>query len=268
MLASVSSWSYRDLFADGTFDLLSFLDEVKRLGADGFEIFPRHLNADDVPGHLAQVTAKADDLGLSIASLITGNNFAMAAAADRAAQVEQMKDWIRYAADAGIARLNTFTGYHNAGTDPELENWRVVDGYREVAPLAEERGVLLCVENHSTVCPGADGLMAMIRAADSDAMRTNPDFTNFVPEFYNRSERSLEAMYRETARVAPLAANAHLKVRDFTEEGDACHVDVARLLKILTDVGYDAHIVLEYYGRGGDPRESCEKGIALLKRLF
>jgi len=127
MKASISSWSYRVVFDRGEIDLLGFVDEVKRQGADGLEIFPRHVRADDWAGHLKEAAAKAKELGLEISSAIAGNDFARPTAADRAEQVEDMKEWIVAAAGAGIARLNTFTGYHVDGADPRMEVWRVID---------------------------------------------------------------------------------------------------------------------------------------------
>ncbi|KPK59384.1 MAG: hypothetical protein AMK73_08655 [Planctomycetes bacterium SM23_32] len=267
MDVSVSSWSYRSWFDEGRCDLLSFLDEVKGLGADGFEVFPQHVDQDDPGGHLKEVAAKAGDMSLSIASVIAGNDFARPLASDRAEQVERMKEWITHSAEAGIHRMNAFTGYHTSGEDPLMEACRVVDGYREVAPVAEARSVLLCLENHSSVCPDADGLLWLIRAVGSDALRTNPDPTNFVPDYQVRSSRSREMIYSETQKVAPLMANCHLKIADFTESGDHAHVDVPRLLDILRSVGYDDHIVLEYSGRD-DPAEPCRQGVALLRKLL
>jgi len=267
MLVSISSWSYRKWFNDGKCDLLSFLDEVKRQGADGFEIFPRHVDQDDPGGHLKRVAAKARELGLEISAVIAGNDFARPLASERAEQVERMKDWIVYTAEAGVRRMNTFTGYHTSGEDPFMEACRVIDAYREVAPVAEEHGVLLCVENHSSVCADADSLLRIIHAVDSPALRTNPDPTNFVPEFRVRSERAREQIYSETDKFARLMSNAHLKIGEFTEDGDHAHADVRRLLDIFRSVGYDDHVVLELYLQD-DPVEPVAKGIALLRRLL
>lgn len=266
MKASISSWSYRALLDSGEMDLLGFVDEVKRQGADGFEIFPQHVDADDRAAHLKETAAKAARLGLEISAMIAGNDFARAAAAERAEQVEAMKRWIEASADAGIQRVNCFTGYHAAGQEPMLETWRVIDAYREVCPLAERRGVLLCIENHSSVHPDADGLLQILRAVGSDNLRTNPDPTNFVPEFTVRSERAREGIYTETAKIAPLAANAHLKVGEFTADGEQAFVDTGRLLKILRDAGYDGHVVLEVYGDAANAAEICAKGLALLRK--
>jgi sugar phosphate isomerase/epimerase len=267
MLVSVSSWSYRKLFDEKKMDILAFVDEAKRLGADGLEVFPSYLSQEDIGGHLKQVARKAETLGLSIASLIVGNDFARPTAVERAEQVERTKQWIAYAAEAGVHRLNTFTGYHTPGADPFMEACRVVDAYREVMPVADKHDAVLCIENHSTVCTDADGILSIIAAVGSSRLRTNPDFTNFVPEFRARSKRSLEAIYRETEKIARLAANAHLKVGEFTETGDDPYVDVPRLLDILRKAGYDGHIVLEYYG-ADDPAAACAKGVALLRRLL
>ncbi len=267
MLVSISSWSYRAWFDSGACDMFSFLDEVQRLGADGFEIFPRHVCADDPAGCLKKIAAAARQKKLAIASLIAGNDFARPAAAERAQQVAHMQQCIVNAAGAGITRLNTFTGYHTDGQDPWMELCRVIDAYREVMPLAEQHGLLLCIENHSSVCTDADSILHIIKAVGSTHLRTNPDFTNFVPEFSRRSSRALDRIYTETAKFAPLAANAHLKVNEFDAQGNHAHVDVARLVGMLRDVNYDGHIVLEMYGEG-DPADVCARGVALLRKVL
>lgn len=248
-------------------DLLGFLDEAKRQGADGFEIFPKYVDPTKPAAHLKAVMEKACDLGLEVASLVAGNDFARPSASERAEQVERMKRWIEAAAEAGIPRLNVFTGYHQPGQDPTMECMRVIDAFCEVAPLAEDKGMLLCLENHSSVHPDADGLLAIIRAVGNPCMRTNPDPTNFCRGFTMLDERSREVIYQETEKVAPLMANAHLKVNTFDAEGDAEFVDVERVLRIFKAAGYAGHVVLEYYGKD-DPRDSMAKGVAQLRRII
>lgn len=267
MQVSISSWSYRKWFDEGKCDLMSFLDEVKRQEADGLEVFPHHVNRDDPGGDLKRVAEKAEQLGLGIASVIAGNDFARVLARERGEQVERMKEWIVFTADAGVHRMNVFTGYHTSGEDPFMEASRVIDSYREVMPVAEEHNMLLCIENHSSVCRDADSILSMIRAVGSDNLRTNPDPTNFVPDFRVRSERAREQIYAETEKFAQLMANAHLKFGEFTEDGKDPYVDVARLLDIFRSAGYDDHVVLEYYGRE-DPAEPTAKGVTLLRRLL
>jgi len=267
MKTAISTWSYRWTFDKQGMDILSFVDEVKRQGAEGFEIYPSYIDQDDRAGHLTKVVEKARSLGLSTPSLIAGNDFARPTAAERAREVENMIRWVDAASAAGITIMNVFTGHHAQGQDPIMDAMRVIDGFREVAPVAEKRGVLLCVENHSSVHPDADGIMAIIRGIGSPCMRTNPDPTNFCPGFTQRDERGREVIYRETEKIAPLTANAHLKINTFDADGNAEFVDVPRILGIFKGAGYDGNVILEYFGEG-DPSESVAKGVAQLKRLF
>jgi len=268
MKASISSWSYDSVIQEGRMDLSGFVEQVKRLGADGFEIFGPHVDPDDPGGHIKRIADEAAAAGLEISSLIACNDFARPTACERAEQVERMKQCIDHAIGAGIPRINTFTGYHTSGNDPWLEAYWVIGAYREVMPAAEQNGVLLCLENHSSVCRDADGLLWLIRQVDSANLKTNPDFTNFVPEFYCRGEKSREAVYSETAKIAPLAANAHLKIAEFSDDGEHAHVDTSRLIGILAETGYDGHIVLEVYAHRDRPDEICARGLALLRKYL
>ncbi len=266
MKVSLSSWSYREWFDAGKIDLDALVDEAGRLNADGLEIFPRHLDADDFGGHLARVAERTRAAGLEIASLIAGNDFAAPDAADRAGQIETVKRRIAQAARAGVARMNIFTGDHRDGECPAAEVARVVDAFREVAPAAAAAGLVLCLENHSGVCRDADGLLGILQAVGSEKLRTNPDPSNFVAGFTRADEAARQAIYSETAKVAPYAANAHLKIGDFKDDGEHAYLDVGRIVNILRDAGYDGHVVLELYRADLDPSRTSAQGIALLRK--
>ncbi len=267
MKACVSSWGYRKWFDEGRCDLLGFLEEVRRLKADGFEIFPQYVDQGRYEAHLKEVARKAKAMKLEISSLIVGNDFAKAAIAERSAEVEKTRRAILAAAGAGIRRLNVFTGYHAAGADPEMETARVVDCFREVAPLAEKKRVVLCLENHSSVHRDVDGLLWIIRAVGSRALRPNPDPTNFCPNFVQRSQAEREVIYASTQLYARNAANAHLKIRDFTRGGEHPHCDVPRLARIFKEARYAGPVVLEYFG-SDDPARPNELGIRLVRKYF
>jgi len=268
MKASVSAWSYRWFFDNGKMDYMAFVDEVKRLGADGLEIFPHYVNLEDPGGHIKAIARKVAKLGLEVSSVIAANDFARPTLQERAEQVERMKQWIAYTAEAGLSRMNVFTGYHVAGQDPEMEVYRVIDCFREVMPVAERFNVTLCIENHSSVHPDADGLLAILRAVGSKNLRTNPDPTNFVPDFARRSPAVLEAIYTETEKIAPAMANGHLKISQFAADGEHAFVSVKRLLDLFRAAGYDGHVVLEVDSQPEKAPEICAAGLALLRKYF
>jgi sugar phosphate isomerase/epimerase len=267
MKIGISSWSYRKAIESGRMDLIGFVDEVARLGAHGLEIANWHLPSDDKAAALKRIVDHLARCSLGVSALIAGNDFALPAIADRAEQVAATVGWIRMAADTGIERVNVFTGYHTDGQDPALERARVVDCFCEVVGEAEKRGVVLCLENHSTVHPDADGLLAIIRQVGSGCLRTNPDPTNFVAGFDQLDDDARERIYTETAKIAPLAANTHLKINTFTPDGQAEFVDVTRIIQIYRQVGYDDFIVLEYWGND-EPEAPNARGVALLNKAL
>ncbi|MCX5683561.1 MAG: sugar phosphate isomerase/epimerase [Planctomycetota bacterium] len=266
MKASISAWSYRYFFEQKKMDYLAFVDEVKRLGADGLEIFPNYVDASDPGGHLKKIARKAARLGLEISSVIAANDFARPTAQERAEQVERFKQWISYTAEAGVERINCFTGCHTSGQDPMTEAFRVIDSYREVVPQAERHEIILCIENHSSVCPDADGILGIIRAVGSTCLRTNPDPTNFLPDYADRGEEARERIYGETEKFAALMANAHLKVSRFARNGEHAYVSAKRLLDIFRKSGFDGHVVLEADRDPEKAPEICAKGLALLRK--
>lgn len=261
MLITISAWSYRDLFASGAMDHDRFLAEAKRIGADGIEIFPGHLRQADPMRHAQEVADKAEDLGLAVATFITRNDFARPTADERAQELGRMRQWIVAAAAAGVRRLNTFTGSHTDGNNPLVEYHRVLDAYAEVTPFAEENGVVLCLENMSSVCPDADGILSIIRAIDSPSLRANPDPTNF--KYCGVGDG--ETMYSETRKLMPYAASFHLHIGEFTADGGNAFLDMARIRALLSEASYDGHVVLEY-SPGPDPLGACEKGVAMARK--
>ena len=72
----------------------------------------------------------------------------------------------------------------------------------------------------------------------------------------------------QAERYSGLASNAHLKVADFTADGEHAYVSAKRILDIWRKVGYDGHIVLEVYGKGDDPAGVSAKGLALLRKYM
>jgi sugar phosphate isomerase/epimerase len=265
--ACISSWGYRKWFTEKKCDFLSFLDECKRQGADGFEIFPWHIDRTRFEDEIRGIAAKARDLKLEVSSLIVGNDFAEPPIAKRAEHVDWMVRSIKVAAEVGIARLNVFTGYHKPGQDPEMETARVIDCFREIAPLAEEKGIWLCLENHSSVHPDIDGLLWMMQKIGSRMVVPNPDVSNVCPNYTERSEKERDIIYTSLEKFAPGAKNVHLKVRDFTAAGEHAFLDIPRIAAILKQNAYSGSVVLEYHGTD-DPVEPVAKGLAMVRRHF
>lgn len=265
--ACISSWGYRKWFDEKKCDFLGFIDECVRQKADGFEIFGWHFDRSRYESEIKAIADKARKLKLEISALITNNDFALPEIAKRSEQVDWMVRSIHIAAANGIARLNVFTGYHKEGQDPEMEVNRVIDCYRQVCPIAEEKGILLCMENHSSVHADVEGLLWLMKKVGSKALVPNPDPSNVLPAYWDRTEKEKEIIYTSLEKFAPGAKNAHLKIRDFKPDGEHAHLDMARIAATYKKTEYAGPMVLEFYGTE-DPVEPIAKGIALLRKYF
>jgi len=266
MKVSVSSWGYRKAFAEGM-TWPQYADELVRLGADGTEIHFGYIDQARRGEAYLEIIAMLRERGLDCSTIIAGNNFAMAKALDRAAQVEDFKDYLAIARASRVNRLNVFTGYHRDGQDPATERMRVIDAYHEVMPLAEGLGVLCCMENHSSVVSDVPGLLEMFAEIGSPNLVPNPDPTNVVRGFFQEpSEADVKKVLDDLRQYVIGAGNIHIKIDTFTD-GVPDKVPFDEIIAILKENDYDGWIVLEYCGQD-DPGPAHDAGVAYLKKAW
>jgi len=67
--------------------------------------------------------------------------------------------------------------------------------------------------------------------------------------------------------MMPYAKGVSAKSYDFTETGAETYLDYPRLLKIVTDAGYDGHVGIEYEGSRLSEPEGIKATKALLESL-
>ena len=85
--------------------------------------------------------------GLEFCCLATGVKMATPDAAERAAQIEELRRYIELAGDLGAPCLRTFGGAHAPGDLLPIVDY-VADGYRAVMDDAEARSVTVLMETH------------------------------------------------------------------------------------------------------------------------
>jgi len=267
MRIGVSSWGYRKAFADGM-DWPAFARETKAVGADGYEVHFGYLDRQRLGQQYIWVTELAQEQGLGVSTLIAGNDFAKADVGERAHEIARFLDCIAAARLSGVQRLNVFTGYHQEGQDPAVERARVVEAYRRVMPVAEELGVVCCLENHSSVVADIDGLLELLYDVASPNLVPNPDPTNVVRGYFQRepSQADVRDVLDAAARFMPGAGNLHIKIDTLTD-GVPDKVPMAEIVELAKDSHYDGWIVLEYCGQG-DPRPIHAEAVPYLRSLW
>ena len=176
--------------------------------------------------------------------------------AKRNEAVENHKKWVDAAAALGCHAIRVNTGSHYSPTD-------VASGRRGLRSLAEygsKHKIEIICENHGGPSSDPDALLALIKKVGNKDFGTLPDFGNFP----NKDRRVRIDVYEAIARMMPYAKGVSAKSYDFKEDGNETHLDYARILKIVTDAGYNGWVGIEYEGS----RLSEPEGIMATKKLL
>ena len=283
MKPGMHTWSFRNRFKeDPTFTIFDCLDMTADMGFTSIEIMsgkancpPDHIGPDD-PTHLDKVMAHAATRGIEVVCLSTYNDFAYVMDEEwRLANVAYIKHWLGIAGRLGVPNIRMLTGYYNDKA-PRAELERLTrEGIRECIPYAEQAGVNMAIENHTSIFFEADEIMALIDAMGSARLTTCPDPSNWGRKAFFEGDPQAKQTVLDGARiVAPRATQSHLKVRGIAPDGTIPGFgnDLVELVRIYATAGYDGPLAFESVGDGDlleplvQAREIVEKAIAEVKQ--
>jgi sugar phosphate isomerase/epimerase len=270
-------WSLVSDARAGRLDVPDFVRYGAELAVPGVELLDVFWT--DRERQLPQVERALGESGLVVSAYAIGNDLVQPAAAERARQVQSIRDGVDMARRLGAPLLRIFSGNAKPGVTPAQGHEWIVAGLREGAAFSAERDVTLALENHGLFAGRADQVRAIIDEVGSPALRANVDTGNFLLV----NQGPVDAA-RELAR---LAAYVHLK--DFralrpgeeaaetysaldgtryvgTVIGDG-EVDLQAVLAELRAAGYDGWLSIEYEGTG-DAREGLSRSVAAAQALL
>ena len=155
-----------------------------------------------------------------------------------------------------------FLGCHsirvNAGSEGSYDEQLklATDGLRKLSEKGDEFDLNVIVENHGGLSSNGQWLSAVMDAVDHPRCGTLPDFGNFLID-KNSGERY--DPYEGVKELMPHAKAVSAKSYDWDtgkgdfitsdqREGRELDLDFEKLLKIVTDAGYDGYIGVEYEG--------------------
>lgn len=192
--------------------------------------------------------------------------------AKRGADVAELQRWIdRFAAmGSRFVRVNPGSplAQHHGDDLPDY----LVEALRELGAYASDRGARLLVENHGGPSSDPVWMTRLLDAVGRDHLGLLLDLGNFdallmpaMALFFGGQDGErvdpeqlfasvdLTSVYAGIEALAPRAELVHVKVHTVGADGAVGPVDLARALGILTAVGYDGPLTVEYEGTGGDP---------------
>ncbi len=255
---SIAAYSYRKYLAGDSksMEMFDFVDLAADLGLDAVEPTSYYFPSDVDASYLNRLKRHAFLLGLDISGTAIGNDFCLPEGSERATQIKLAKTWIERAAILDAPVIRFFAGRVPNGDTEKAAVARAIEGFNEVLPFAEEKGVILALENHGGITATADQMLKLVQGIDHPNFGVNLDSGNF---------RTADP-YGDLARLAPYAVNVQIKT-EMTLNGRKQEADLAKLVQILRDVKYSGYIVLEYEA-AEEPLNAIPGYVAKLRDLI
>ena len=268
-----------DRLARREMSLFEWIDLAGTLGLDGVELHPAFFESFE-PGDLAEVRSHASKRGLEIPMLCHSPDFTLRNPADRAGQVARAAQMIHATAALGGRYCRVLSGQNRPGLDEADALGWVIDCLRQLVPVAEAVGVVLCLENHYK-----DNLwthpefaqthvryLAILDAIGSPTLAAQYDPSNAIV--------AGEDQYALLARVLPRVATVHASDRHLESGGGTDRLvhgvvgrglnDYDRIWTALKGAGFSGWVSIED-GEGPTIEEgmrNLRESVAFVRRLL
>lgn len=252
MKLGVAAYSFRDYFrwAQGkaqppkdsraSWDLSDFVNWCADHGVGGAELTSYYFPPDVDDAFLLDLKRHAFLRGVSVTGTAVGNNFALPQGPELQAEVAETKRWIDRAAVLGAPHIRVFAGSKPKELSDDDAFANCLGAYQECLDYAGAKGVFLGIENHGGIVAEPAALVRLVRHARSPWAGINFDSGNF----------HTDDPYADLALIAPYAVNVQLKTEIRRKGGAAEPADLARLVRILRDAGYQGWFTIEFEGKG------------------
>jgi L-ribulose-5-phosphate 3-epimerase len=255
---SLGQWTFHRAFRGepgfAKRDPLEFPTMAGEMGFEGVDysgllLGEQHTN----PESLTELNRRAADAGVKNLLLLIDIYDPLGASSEEARNktVEKYRPWLNAAATLGCTGIRV-----NAISDVRLpadeQSRLVADGVTKLLALSKPMNLEVLVENHGegVRCDGA-WIASIVKQVGQPQCGTLPDFGNFQKD---RKIGTFHDRYSGVAAMLPLAKCISAKAHDFDADGEECYTDYARMLRLVTESGYQGWIEVEYEGPGGPPR--------------
>lgn len=249
-----AAYSYSRYIRANTMTLEGFIDLAAEIGCDGVELTSYYFPPNFDIQYINKIKRQAFLLGLDISATSVGNQFTFPPGPDRDKNIAHVKQWIDHAAEMGAPCMRVFGGPVPKGSSVEEASQWVVECMEECAKSAEQRGVVLALENHGGVTTNADRLLSIMKSVSSDWVGVNLDTGNFVAD----------DPYAAIEKASPYTVTTHIKTQVSPTGKPKEEVDVQRIVNILRKAEYRGYLTVEYEG-AEEPKTAVPKLIQAMK---
>ena len=262
MNLSVTIYSLHNSIQKAGMDVKGFIEYCAGLGVPAVDLgyFWK-----DPETEIPQAIQWLKDNDLTLGAYITRGDFTKQDSGERAAEVEMLKKSIDEAAQMKAPALRVFAGNGWPGAKFEdVRDW-VIEGHKQVAAYAEEKGVILGLENHGRLCGTIHAIRTIVDGVGSKNFGVTFDMGNWV----GAGEDPVEAA-REFAKQT---VYVHVKdVKKGEDRNRSCvvgegFVDIRGCAELIQAAGYTGVYSLEYEA-AEEEKTGVPKSLEGMKRLL
>ncbi len=269
---ALSTYSYWH-FKTAKVPIETVIDHAANLGVQGVDILHRQMDSED-PAYLQKLKRHAFMSGVDLICLSIHQDFVDPNPIERKKAVDHTLRCIELAYQMGIpcirlnsGRWNTIASFDDLmkarGVEPVLPGYTEEDGFRwctecieQCLVRAEQRGVILALENHWGLTRTPEGLLRALNAIKSPWLGGLMDTGNFLEDPYPKLEM-----------IAPKTVFVQAKTYFGGGEWYTLDLDYKRIAGILGKVGYQGYVSLEFEGKEA-PETGVPKSLAVLRKAF
>lgn len=273
MKLSVSAWCVQEKLFKGTMSLTDFINLCHENGVKYVELLDCFWK-DDSSIDLCMDLLKKYDMKVSAYSI--GNDFVQEDAAKRRNQVEMVKKGIETACRLNTKLLRIFSGSQKEGITFDTAREWIVEGLKESADYAKEKGITMVLENHGLFAGKGAQVKGLIDEVGSEYLKANTDLGNFLLV----NDNPLDAVktlnnkigfvhfkdFKEVPKTEPGYDGIDGRRYQGTILGEG-QVEMKEAVEYLDSIGYDGYLSIEFEGTK-DPVSGTVKSIEYTKSII
>ncbi|MBM7683658.1 sugar phosphate isomerase/epimerase [Pullulanibacillus pueri] len=268
-------WSLHKAWYNHQIEICDFLDFASSSGAKGVELLSVFWK--DIAQELPLVDQALRKNGLKVSSYAASNNFVHRDSEEREKQLMEVKDAIDLAQHFETNIVRVFSGHITEPSITYEEGLQyVIEGLSRAASYAENKGILLCIENHGLFAGKSNQMREIIQQVGSPNVRSTFDTGNFLLVGQNPTDAVVD--------MSDLISHVHIKdFQQVTHHEDALkstngnlylgkiagagEIDLPFILETLMKIHYDGWLVVEFEGTE-EEKEGSIKSMHYLKHIL
>ena len=244
---ALNSYSFNRPLMAGQMTLDDVVDYCAEHGVDGvdttgyyFPGYPR-VPSDE---YLYKLKKRAYLNGVTINGTGVRNDFTLADAAARQAQIQLVKDWVDAAQKLGAAFVRVFSGpaVPKDSTFAKVLEY-MIPAFQECAEYGRVRGVIIGLQHHDDFLKTAGQTIEVAQAVNSDWFHVILDVGSL----------RLGDPYAEIEKLLPYACTWQIKESVWVN-GKATPIDLGKVRAIIDKLGFRGFLPIEALGQG-DPKQ-------------